>query len=325
MKVPRDDVTPEQWRALEQDAVAVHRTDETVLRLTGPGRVECVQGLVTCDVVKPGDNSHMFGALLNTKGMVVSPLRITRLTDQIIVTLPRVAEVQVGEILTRSLPPRLCRFEDVTDQADAIGWYGARADEHAETGGAALGAGQVAREDAEGLLTLQMRAVARGVPGVEMIMMPGGLRHTPAAAARPVMGHENLLEACRILAGIPALGAEIDEKTLPQEVRYEELGAISYTKGCYLGQETVARLHFRGHANRTLALLLLDREPTVPDEVRAGEKVVGRLTSATWSEDLDAWVGQAVLRREAEEGAEVTLGAGGSAVVRRDRWPREAS
>ena len=65
-------------------------------------------------------------------------------------------------------------------------------------------------------------------------------------------GDENDLHAARILAGWPALGAEIDERTLPQEVRYDEIGGVSYTKGCYTGQETVARLHFRGHTNREL-------------------------------------------------------------------------
>ena len=59
-------------------------------------------------------------------------------------------------------------------------------------------------------------------------------------------------EAARILAGWPRLGAEIEERTLPQEVRYDEIGGVSYTKGCYTGQETVARLHFRGHTNREL-------------------------------------------------------------------------
>ncbi len=319
MKVPRDDVTLEQWRALEQDAVAVHRTDEAVLRLTGPGRVECVQGLVTCDVVKPGDNSHVFGALLNTKGMVVSPLRITRLTDQIIVTLPGVAATQVKEVLTRSLPPRLCRFEDVTDRTHAPAWYGPGAGGRAGQDASALAPGQVLRGD-DGRLAVTVRALVRGAPGFEMLLIP-----TRDADRPPAESGGRLLDACRILAGIPALGSEIDEKTLPQEVRYEELGAISYTKGCYLGQETVARLHFRGHANRSLACLVLDREPTIPDDVRAGDKLVGRLTSAAWSEDLDAWVGQAVLRREVEDGAEVAPGAGGTAVVRRDRWPREAS
>ena len=71
-----------------------------------------------------------------------------------------------------------------------------------------------------------------------------------AAGARP--GDEGDHHAARILAGWPALGAEIDERTLPQEVRYDEIGGVSYTKGCYTGQETVARLHFRGHPNREL-------------------------------------------------------------------------
>src|SRR5262249_24994082 len=65
-------------------------------------------------------------------------------------------------------------------------------------------------------------------------------------------GDQRDLHGERLLGGWPTLGVEIDEKTLPQEVRYDEIGGVSYTKGCYTGQETVARLHFRGHTNREL-------------------------------------------------------------------------
>src|SRR5258708_9948328 len=70
-----------------------------------------------------------------------------------------------------------------------------------------------------------------------------------------------VLELGRILAGWPRLGAEIDQKTLPQEVRYDDINGVSYTKGCYTGQETVSRLHFRGHTNRHLGGLLWQAAP----------------------------------------------------------------
>jgi folate-binding protein YgfZ len=74
--------------------------------------------------------------------------------------------------------------------------------------------------------------------------------------------------ASHILAGWPRLQAEIGERTLPQEVRFEEIGGLSYTKGCYTGQETVARLHFRGHTNRELRGLLW-RGPALEGDIMA--------------------------------------------------------
>ncbi len=302
MKVPREAVRLDERRALEEGVVVCRHDDLARFRLTGSGRVACLQGLVSCDVAKAPDDSLLFGALLTSKGMIVAPLWITRLADQLLVELPAAAAPAVAETLARSLPPRLCRFEDVSAGAVRLGAYGPRTAELAPAGA--------------------LPAVARGAAGREWLVPAADVGDVlDALAGRgATIASRALMESVRILAGIPRLGAEMDEKTLPQEARLEELGAISYTKGCYVGQETVARLHFRGHANRTLALLVLDGEPAVPDEVRAGGKPVGRLTSATWADDLDAWVGLGILRREAADGAEVALAGGGTGVVRRDRW-----
>ena len=93
----------------------------------------------------------------------------------------------------------------------------------------------------------------------------------------PTLGEDDL-ELLRIEAATPAWGKEIDEKVLPAEAGLDER-AVSYTKGCYPGQEPIARLHYRGHANR--ALRLLDVELAQPEEEIVYEgKVVGRVTSA---------------------------------------------
>src|SRR3989449_4137855 len=106
-------------------------------------------------------------------------------------------------------------------------------------------------------------------------------------AAGAVEADPVALELARILAGWPRLGAEVDEKTIPQEVRYDEIGGVSYTKGCYTGQETVARLHFRGHTNRQLRGLLFDVEPPAApadgwSAVTHLDRDVGRVTSVAW-------------------------------------------
>ena len=151
-------------------------------------------------------------------------------------------------------------------------------------------------------------------------LLAGPLQEVETAARRlqlagALRGDEKDLHAARILAGWPALGAEIDEKTLPQEVRYDEIGGVSYTKGCYTGQETVARLHFRGHTNRELRGIAW-REPGAPEgrSVLAGEKEVGTVRSML---TVDAHtLGLAIVRREVEPGAEVVAGGREAKVVR---------
>src|SRR5205814_4658305 len=77
-------------------------------------------------------------------------------------------------------------------------------------------------------------------------------------------GANDTWEIARIESGRPRWGEDIDDSTLPQEANFDELGAISYTKGCYIGQETVARVHFRGHVNRFLRKLRFVTRPAPP-------------------------------------------------------------
>ena len=109
------------------------------------------------------------------------------------------------------------------------------------------------------------------------------------------------LERLRILARTPRWGREIDEGILPAEAGLDER-AVSFTKGCYPGQEPLARLHHRGHVNRTLRVLELDGEPArQADEVADGDRVVGRVTSSVPGLAL------AYVRVEVPEGAELTV------------------
>ena len=114
--------------------------------------------------------------------------------------------------------------------------------------------------------------------------------------------------------GWPALGAEIGDKTLPQEVAFDEIGGVSYTKGCYTGQETVARVHFRGHPNRELrGLLWKGVEELHSEVVEAADKEVGRFTSLVVTPTRR--FGLAVLRREVLPGLAVTAGGQPATVV----------
>jgi tRNA-modifying protein YgfZ len=107
------------------------------------------------------------------------------------------------------------------------------------------------------------------------------------------------LEALRIEAGTPAWGKELDERILPAEAGLDETH-VSFTKGCYPGQEPIARLHYRGHPNRRLRVLeVADAKPG--DEILLGDRVVGRVTSAVPGRALG------YVRREVLENAVLSI------------------
>ena len=117
---------------------------------------------------------------------------------------------------------------------------------------------------------------------------------------------EEVAECLRIEAGRPRLGLDMGSETIPQEAGLNER-AVSFTKGCYVGQETVARLHYRGKPNRHLRGLRLS-EPAARDQpIRLGEREVGTVGSSCVSPTFGP-IGLALLRREASPGATVTVG-----------------
>lgn len=313
-------VTPATAQALRSGAVA-SVLPAGVFDLTGPGAVACIQGLLTNDVEAPGDGAFIYGALLTPKGMIVVDGWAGRGGDTVRFTTAAAGRERAALIFQHSIPPRLARVSDRSAELQVLRLAGP----------AALGLAEAAR-----LPVPQTPGRVESAGAVDVARAPGGAPFvvqwtaTPAAiagirerlaAAGAVEGDPQALELARIVAGWPGLSSEIDGKTLPQDVRYDEIGGVSYTKGCYTGQETVSRVHFRGHSNRSLRGLSLAGEPppewrtpqgVAPPTVRMGDKEVGQLTSLAWIPDGRAgsgvWMGLGVLRREVESGAVVKVG-----------------
>lgn len=283
-----------------------------VFRFEGSGPVQVLQGLLTNDIEKPGNESLTYGAMLTPKGMIVFDAWLARTDgDVLLITRPE-ARRPAAELFQKSVPPRLARVTDETGQIHVAWLIGAQAFQtlaRAGLGPLPESAGRVTTID-----TVRGRLVvglpADGAPfgammagpepalslALELLVSGGGTRGDPT-----------LLEAARILAGWPALGAEIGDRTLPQEVRYDAMGGVSYTKGCYVGQETVARVHFRGHTNRELRGLRWDSsDPPDGYTVVNGDREVGSISSMLVLDDRT--LGLAVLRREVATGDTVSAG-----------------
>ncbi len=206
--------------------------------------------------------------LLTPKARVIAPLRVWRRAPDDFLLL---TEPELGEMVRASL--LRARFAAKCE---------IELEEHTSV---------VVFGDAEGIPNPDY-----GVPAVEVL----------DEAFDPTVG-EAELEAMRITAGTPRFGREIDERVLPAEAGLVER-AVSLTKGCFPGQEPIARLHYRGHANRGLRVLAIDGSqlPEYDAELTLEGKVVGRVTSAAL--DGDRVIALAYVRVEVPEDAELEVG-----------------
>jgi folate-binding protein YgfZ len=295
--------------------------DVGVIDVAGTGAVSCMQGLLTSDIEKPGDGAFVYGALLTPKGMIVADGWAARHGTRVRLTVPVEGRERALHILQRSVPPRLARPTDRSEELAVLRVTGAHAVAVLGAAGLTIPAGpnrvidlapdkialEIARAGEQAPFVFQLTCAVADA-GAVLDRLAGAGAHRAGGAA---------LELARILAGWPRLASEVDEKTIPQEVRYDEIGGVSYTKGCYTGQETVSRLHFRGHANRHLRGLLFETDPRAApadgwSAVSHEERDVGRVTSVAWLADGGGsvpgggrWIGLAVVRREVPIGAVV--------------------
>lgn len=301
------------------DGAVVTEADVAVLEVTGTGTVACMQGMFTNDVEQPGEGGFAYGAVLTPKGMIITDAWLTRDGGRVSLAVPHLGLDPLTEVLTRSLPPRLARVADRTEEMGVLRLAGPLAHGVAERAGIAIPpegrataaiagdvACTVAHPPADMPFALQIVTARSDLVAVrEQIVAAGALATGPHAT-----------ELARILSGWPRLGAEINAKTLPQEVRLDAINGVSYTKGCYTGQETVSRVHFRGHPNRHLIGLVWDddAEP-VGGAFEQGDRLRGRVTSIAWLAAVDRFIGLAVVRREVDLESAVIAGGMPARVV----------
>jgi folate-binding protein YgfZ len=303
---------------LRHGAVMV-RSPASVIEVAGPGALACLQGVLTNDLVKAGDGSFVYSATLTPKGMIIADMWVLRVSAQRLLLIgdPAAHQSTLG-VLRRSMPARMAMVNDLTGGREALWMCGDLAIVSLAAAGLAVPDGDsravtVPGDDGESLLARPHAAAPfRAVLVGSSELIDRAERSLGNAGALP--GDLDDLEASRILSGWPRLGAEITEKTLPQEVRYDDIQGLSYTKGCYTGQETVARLHFRGHTNRELRGLIWTGVPDLSgDSVvdQEGESL-GTIGSLLVLPQVTA--GLAVLRREVAVGNTV-MAAGHEASI----------
>ncbi len=311
-----------------RDAFYLDRTGRGHLRLTGRDRQSFLQGMVSNDVARLAPGGGCYAFLLDATGHVLSDARVFCTDDAVLLDMEPGRGAFVAETLEKYLIMERCKITDVTDETAQVlvGGLDAAAllwSLLGLSGIAEWGEGQNAIGMWNGAPVLV--AAVRLVPtSAFAIYAPPGHLATlfdalASAGASPITPAE--LETLRVEAGVPRFGADMDARALAPETN-QDARAISYRKGCYIGQEIVARIHARGHTNRGLVGIAFDAShaPAIPApdtpicELETG-KEIGRITSAAHSPRLNRVVALGYVRHEhAQPGALVTV-AGAAARV----------
>jgi folate-binding protein YgfZ len=295
------DVTAE-YAAIRTGAAIVGPVHDLVWA-EGPDAVGFLDGQLSQAVERVPPGGVARSLLLEPRGKLTALLWLLRGEDRV----GMICDAGVGSLVFESLDRYRFRVdcELRLDERPVLGVWGPGAPELVEAADGGWG-------DRDGVVTARLDTaglprVAVVGPSADDLVDRGAVRAGTLAAT-----------AVRVEAGEPVVGRDVDERTIPHETGLVP-ESVSFTKGCYLGQELVARIDSRGHVNRHLrGVALIDTVvPPEGSELVVGDAAVGTLTSVAESLTVMAPVGLALVRREVEPGAEVTVRwEGGSARAR---------
>jgi len=268
----------------------VDRSERGKLALTGPEAKDFLQGQVTNDILGLTTGHGCYAAFLTHKGKMLGDMRVFDLGDELLIDCERVALQELFNMIRRYKLGRDLELHKRTLELGLLSVIGPGApdlagpDEH-DNARAQLGGADVVAVRTDVGIDLFFAAADKDA-------VRGALDFPDATEAEA--------EVVRVEHGRPRYGVDLDDSVIPQEAGLNER-AVSFTKGCYVGQETVARLHYRGKPNRRLLGLKLEAPAEPGTELRLGEKVVGKLGSVVVSPELGP-IALALVRREANPG-----------------------
>jgi folate-binding protein YgfZ len=302
----------DELEPLHTAAGAVDCSDRGAVLVTGPDAWSYLQSLVSADLDAVGDGAGAHSLLLTPQGKLDVDFRLLRVGDEVWLDCDPGFGEQLATSLSRFRIRVNCEVTDRTGSWGSLAVRGAGALDASAALGVAVPAAPHAHVPFEDAVVV--RVPWPGGDGFDVVGAPvtvAAATERLSADGVPVCSAE-AFEALRVEAGVPRQGFELDEKTIPQEA-FLDRDAVSFSKGCFLGQELVCRIDTRGHVNKYLRRLTdIEGVPPRGADIVAGEKVVGTVTSSA------PGAAMGYVRREVEPPAPVELrwdGGAGRAIV----------
>jgi folate-binding protein YgfZ len=299
------------YRALLERCGLLDRSERGKLALSGAEAVEFLNGQVTNELAGLAPGEGCYAAFLTHKGKMLGDLRVLVVPGhdgdgpELLLDTERSALQALFDMIRRFKVGYRVELHKRTVESGLLSLIGPRAEQ--------LAAAELspeehanARVEIDGIGALAIRTDL----GIDLLCAAEDTGALGAAlrarGATPV--EDAAAECVRVESGRPRYGVDLDDSVIPQEAGLNER-AVNFTKGCYVGQETVARLFYRGKPNRHLRGLRLSAPADPGAELRLGERVVGHLGTVAASPRLGP-IALALVRREAEPGASVSVGDG---------------
>jgi folate-binding protein YgfZ len=291
------------YAALTEGCALISGAEDGKLALTGPQAAEFLNGQVSNDIEALTPGRGCYAALLTNKGKMLADLRVLNTGDELLLLTERATLQVLFDTLRRAVIGWDAELHKRTLERTRITLAGPRA---APVAGAEAGPDE--HDNTRGQIAGHDVLLVRADSGLDVLSAAadGDAVRDALLDAGAVAVDEIAAEVLRVEHGRPRYGSDLDDGVIPQEAGLNDR-AVSFTKGCYVGQETVARLHYKGKPNRHLRGLRLS-EPRQPgDVVRVGDREVGRLGSVAVS-PVHGPIALALVRREVAPGDVVTVG-----------------
>src|SRR5688572_8073766 len=304
----------EQYNAAHNAAALIDRSSQGRVALTGGDRASFLHALLTNDIARLTSGQGVYAAYLTPQGRMISDMGVIETGARMLLTVERDIAAPLAERFDKLIFSEDVQAKDVTGDVIAIGVHGPSAARMIQqaAGISVIGLADQYDNITSGSVTI-VRDDALGLPGYDVYVPAGGadVMRAKLVEAGAVTASEETGETLRIEAARPRFGIDMNTDTIPLEAGIEDR-AISFTKGCYVGQEVIIRVMHRGHgrvARRLVSIVLSGGAvPGRGSTIQIGDRVVGEITSAAASPKLGMPLALGYVHRDhAEPGTEVSV------------------
>ena len=323
---------PETYGDTESEAVKARAeksfsdiSNRGKLRISGKDHLKLLNGMLTNDILNIESGKGILACILTNKGKIITDMRAFRDEDSVYLDLEPGMNAKVAEHLLKFRLSYKAEIEDITESYGLIHIFGPGTDEFVKTSfgieNAELDEYDHVNRNGHKIIKINRT----GETGYDILFNTGNeeqILDIISSGFAPV--GSRALEILRIEAGIPRFGKDMDDNTIPIEAGL--WNALNFEKGCYVGQEVVARIKWRGRVNRHLLNFEVEGSevPAEKDGIYSGDKQIGKITSAARSQALGRIIALGYIRREHKDNgteAELLLQNGSKTTVRVSEKP----